>query len=81
MSKLAYSIIKDRAKRVRDLPQLRAAYDEVWAALKGRVGDREGVSVRVAALVVAVGNRRPDADSSEIARIVEKTFHVASEQE
>ncbi len=48
---------------------------------KRRVGDREGVGVRVAALVVAVGNTRPDADSSEIARIVEKTFHVASEQE
>ncbi len=81
MSKAAYSIIKGSAQRCADISRLRSAYDEVWANLKGRIGDEEGVSERLAALIVAVGNRRPEADASEVARIVERPFHPSRDQE
>jgi hypothetical protein len=82
MSVVAYTVIKDGALHPADRARFRAAYDEVWALVESRIRKADDEFVRrLAGLIVATGNRRPDADASEIARIVAKTFQVPNDQE
>lgn len=83
--KSAYLIIETAAAQQTDVPRLVGAFDLVWARIADRVGERKEVrnelAERVARLIVATGNRRPDVNAEALATIVGRTFDTPADQD